>query len=191
MEGLKYAVIIFLIISALTASVTGQNGNPIDSLQLSLGETRSFNIHLKNPLTMNDNIILSFSGRAFQEGYVTINLSSEDIEGDSIRRVTTLNDCGQDQNCCDGDLNCIIRMSPGEEKNIEYTATATLAGQQEQAELLVDAKSEVTQLTGSDRMTIATRPVDQGEPVSAPGMTSPFLMVLGLMGSVSYLIYKS
>mgnify|MGYP000131931609 CR=1 FL=1 len=187
MEALKYLALTVLVFSVLSATVTAQNGNPIENLQLSLGETRSFNIHLKNPLTMNDDIMLSFSGRAFQEGYVTLDVSSES----DIRQVTTLNDCNTGEDCCDGDLNCVIRMSPGEEKDIEYTATATLAGQIDQAELLVDAKSDVTQLTGSDRMTISTRPVDQGEPVSAPALTYPYILVLAVTSSIFYLIYKS
>lgn len=188
----KILVLASLFLLVLSCTAVAQDRAPIEELKLSLGETRSFNINLKNPLPMDDSIYLSFSGQAYTDGYVVINLSSDDIaEGNIKRDVDSLDDCSEDSHCCNGDLECVIRMGPGEEKNINYTARATLAGQVEQADLIVDAKSDETQLSGTDKITISTRPVDQGEPVSAPALTTPYIIMTGLGATIFYMFYKS
>ncbi len=185
-------LLLLFLISLLPLSALAQEEIPLDDMRLSIGQSRDFFIKVRNPITEGDIISTEFRGGA-------MNLINIDII-ESHQEVEDLDECEfdteTDELCCNKNLDCRLKLGPGEDFKISYTAKPSSSGDisglhQGQAELISEAVSETTHLDDMDSVTVMVDPVSiDGEVVESTGLTTPFLIFLFLSGVVFYMFYK-
>lgn len=158
---------LFLIVSLFLMMTGMAAGFSVSELQLGILERTTLNISISNPLSVEDEVHLSFKGEGAQK---LVDWEIEDSPGVV---------------CGPGDLRCNVTVDPGSKFNVPITFEGKSVGR---GVFVAQAVSSGTELVGEAKLDLNTRPRTEEGPVSAPALTMPYLILLLLLASTYFYI---